>query len=295
MKIWARKTTGDIVFEIVNSLFLLLLCMSVLLPFLYLLAQSFDKVGNISAEGIYLWPKQFTFDNYIAIAQNQFIWNGYLNTVFRTVLGTSLSLFVTSMGAFALSHKTFPHRTFWTMFLVFTMFFNGGLIANYLWIDRLGLIDNRMVLILPTLVGAYNLVLIRNFFQQIPAELQESARIDGADDFLIYFRIILPVSKPILATVALWLAVGHWNAWFDCLIYIKDTSKFVVQVILQRIILQGTEQMMQGGAAVQDVYISKPEVIKAACIYFTMLPILCVYPFLQKYFVKGIFIGSVKG
>lgn len=295
MRSKAGKTTGDLIFDIVNYTFLFLLCLTILLPFIYLLAQSFDRVGNISAVGIYLWPKEFTFDNYITIAQNQYIWNGYMNTIFRTVAGTLLSLLVTSMGAYALSQKSFPNRTFWTMFLVFTMFFSGGLIPTYLWIDRLGLTDNRMVLILPYLVGAFNLVLIRNFFQQIPSELQESARIDGANDFFVFFKIILPVSKPILATVALWLAVGHWNAWFDCLIYIKDTNKFVVQIVLQRIILQGTEQMMQSGGMVQGVYESSPEVIKAACIFFTMLPILCVYPFLQKYFVKGIFIGSIKG
>ncbi|HBN06481.1 MAG TPA: ABC transporter permease [Bacteroidales bacterium] len=290
-----KMNRGDIIFNIFNYTFLSLLCLTILLPFIYLLAESFDRIGNIKATGIYLWPQEFTIDNYLAIAQNTYIWKGYLNTVIRTVVGTILAVIVTAMGAYALAQKCFPHRTFWTLFVVFTMFFSGGIIPTYLWIDRLHLIDNRLVLILPYLVNAYNLVLIRNFFQQIPAELQESARIDGASEYTILFKIILPVSKPIIATIALWLAVGHWNAWFDCLLYIKDTNKYVLQVILQRIILQGTEQMMQSGGLIEGIYESRPEVIKAACIFFTMLPILCVYPFIQKYFVKGIFIGSIKG
>ncbi|HOJ09151.1 MAG TPA: carbohydrate ABC transporter permease [Clostridiales bacterium] len=290
-----KKTLGDKIFDVVNYIFMFIFCLTILLPFIHLLAQSFDKVGNISAEGLYIWPEEFTFDNYKMIAKNRYIWNGYYNTFFRTIVGTGMSLFFTSMGAYALSKKRFPNRTFWTMVVVFTMFFSGGLIPTFLWIKKLGLLDKRMVLILPGLIGAYNLVLIRNFFQQIPGELEESARIDGARDFTVFLRIILPVSKPILATVALWLAVGHWNAWFDCLVYIKDTKKYVVQVILQRIILQGTQQMMMDDTMVQKEYESRPDVIKAACIYFTTIPILCVYPFLQKYFVKGVFIGSLKG
>ena len=159
----------------------------------------------------------------------------------------------------------------------------------------LHLLDNRLVLILPGLVGAYNLVLIRNFFKQIPPELEESARIDGASDFRVFWNIILPVSKPILATIALWLAVGHWNAWFDCLIYIRDTRKYVLQIILQRIVIEGTIENLSNTEQMTEDFNARPEMVKAACIYFTTLPILCVYPFLQKYFVKGIYVGSLKG
>jgi len=199
------------------------------------------------------------------------------------------------MGAFALSKKNFPHRTFWTFFIIFTMFVGGGLIPTFLWIRQIGLYNNRLVYILPSLVGAYNLVLVRNFIQQMPAELEESARIDGASDFRVYRSIILPLSKPILATIALWIAVGHWNAWFDALVYMRDSNKLVVQVILQRLIQRGiTQEFLTSEQAAQE-YNVRPEMIKAACVYVTTLPILCAYPFLQKYFVKGIFVGSLKG
>ncbi|MEA4889621.1 MAG: carbohydrate ABC transporter permease [Clostridiaceae bacterium] len=284
----------ELFFDILIGFLLLLFSLTVILPFWYLLAQSFDQMGNMSGTDFYLWPRSFTFANYSIILHNKYIWAGYANTLLRTILGTVLTLFCTTMGAYTLSKKYFPHHTFWSFFVILTMFFGGGLIPTYLWINQLGLIDNRMVLILPSLVGAYNLVLVRNFMLQIPAELEESARLDGAGDFRTFLSIVLPVSKPILATVALWVAVGHWNSWFDCLLYIRDPNKLVVQVVLQRIIIQGTDKMLLDKSQ-QLEFDARPEMIKAACIYVTTLPILCVYPFLQKYFVKGIYVGSLKG
>lgn len=287
------KNTGDMLFDGANYLFMFLFTITIILPFWYLFVQSVDNQTN-PAGNIYLWPQEFTLDNYKMVLRNQYIGIAYLNTILRTLSGTFLSLFFTAMGAYAISKKRFPNRTFWSFFIILTMFFSGGLIPNYLWISKLGLIDKNAVLILPWLIGAYNLILIRNFFQQIPGELEESAWLDGAGDFKIFLKIILPVSKPILATIALWLAVFHWNAWFDCMIYIRDTKKIVLQVLLQRIIIQGTTKEIISGNE-QMLFDAKPEVIKAACIYAATLPILCTYPFLQKYFVKGIYIGSLKG
>ncbi len=290
-----RKSPGSRAFDICNYLLLTLFCLTILLPFWYLLVLSFDKFGNVTAQDFFLWPREFTLDNYKAVVENPYIWQGYGNTILRTVAGTFLSLICTAMAAYALSKDSFPNRKFWSFFVVFTMFFSGGLIPTYLWIRDLGLLDNRLVLILPGLVGAYNLVLIRNFFKQMPPELEESARIDGAGDFRAFVSIVLPVSKPILATVALWLAVGHWNAWFDCLVYIRDTRKYVLQIILQRIVIEGTIQNISTTEQMTQEFNARPEMVKAACIYFTTLPILCAYPFLQKYFVKGIYVGSLKG
>lgn len=294
MSLVIKKTKGDKVFDFFNSLLMLIFIVSIMLPFIHLLSQSFSAPGYASRTGFYLWPEKFTMSNYKAIAGNRYIWIGYYNTLFRTVLGTAASLVTTSIGAYCLSKKYFPNRNFWTFFVVFTMFFSGGLIPGYLLIYKLGLIDSRLSLILPGLVGTYNLIIVRNYFQQIPAEIEESGRVDGASSLRILFSLILPISKPILATVALWLAVGHWNAWFDQLIYIRDTKKFVLQVVLRRIVLEGTQQMMDSQQAQMD-YQASPDAIKSACIFFTTLPILCIYPFVQKHFVKGIIIGSLKG
>lgn len=289
-----QKTKTGVIFDIFNYVFLGLLTITILLPFLHLLAQSFSAPGHAASSRFMLLPKGFTWSNYKTIAQNKFIWKGYGNTLHRTLLGTALSLLATSIGAYCLSKPKFPHRNFWTFFVVFTMFFGGGMIPDFLNINSLGLIDRRMSLILPSLVGAYNLVIMRNYFSQLPEEMEEAGKIDGAGNLRILFQLILPISLPMLATVGLWIAVGHWNAWFDCLIYIRDTDKFVLQIVLRRIVLEGTQQMMDSVQAQMD-YQASPDAIKAACIFFTSLPILCVYPFVQKYFVKGVIIGALKG
>jgi putative aldouronate transport system permease protein len=197
------------------------------------------------------------------------------------------------MGAYVLSKPYFPHRNMWTFFIVFTMFFSGGLIPSYLLNKNLGLMNNFLVLILPGLVSAYNLVIMRNFFQSLPEEIEESAMLDGAGRLRIFWSIVLPMSKPILATVGLWLAVGHWNSWYDVLIYITDETKFTLQIVLRRILLTGSQEIMEFSATTSEMISS--EGLKAATIYVATLPILCVYPFLQKYFVKGINMGSLKG
>lgn len=294
MSLMINKKPKDKAFDVVNYIVMFLLAVSILLPFIYLLAQSFSSPGHAASSKISLLPRGFTLSNYKAIATNRFIWNGYYNTLIRTVVGTALSLLMTSVGAYCLAKPHFPHRNFWTFFVVFTMFFSGGLIPDYLLINSLGLINNRLALILPTLVGAYNLIIMRNYFMQLPVEIEEAGKIDGAGNLRILFGLIFPISKPMLATVGLWIAVAHWNAWFDCLIYIQDAEKFVVQIVLRRIVLEGTQQMMDSTQAQMD-YQASPEAIKAACIFFTTLPILCVYPFIQKYFVKGVIVGALKG
>ncbi len=288
----AYKSRWSQVFDGANAALMVFLCLAVLLPFWFLLVQSLDNVSRLSG-GLYLWPQEFTLKYYRKVLSSKYIWLGYMNTLYRVGFGTLLSLFCTSMGAYAISKKYFPHRTFWTFFMLFTMFFGGGLIPTFLWYRTLGFIDNRLVYILPGMVGVYNLVMIRNFISTIPGEMEESARLDGANDFQIYLHIILPMSKPILATVGLWLIVGNWNAWFDCLVYMRSGSKQVLQVVLRRILNEGSNEMLEG-ANVEDMAVS-PEMLKAATIFVSTIPVLLIYPFLQKYFVKGIYVGSLKG
>ncbi|NLN65199.1 MAG: carbohydrate ABC transporter permease [Clostridiaceae bacterium] len=285
------------VFDFIFYLILILLSVTILLPFIHLLSISLSPSYVATTPGLHLIPKDITLDNYVKVFTSRFIWVGYKNTIIRTVVGTIVQLFVTSIGAYALSKKYFPHRTFWTFIIVFTMFFSGGLIPTYLLIKELGLINRYAAMILPSLVSAFNLVIMRNFFSSIPDDYEESCMIDGANRFVIFFTIIVPLSMPILATVGLWLVVGHWNSWFDVLLYIQDDTKFTLQIILRRIILSGTQQLVDmttGGVFFEETN-SSPEGLKAASIYIATIPILCTYPYIQKYFVKGIMIGSLKG
>lgn len=284
---------GKVVIYVLLGLF----SATIIVAFLHLLSLSFSPSHIATKGGLHLWPKEFTLDNYAEVFTNKYIWNGYKNTLIRTCIGTLTQLFMTALGAYVLSKRYFPHRTFWTLFVVFTMFFSGGLIPSFLLIQDLGLLDSYAVMIVPGLVGTYNLVIMRNFFQSLPEEIEESAMIDGAGRFRTFVQIILPMSKPILATVALWLAVGHWNAWYDVLIYIQDETKFTLQIILRRILITGSQDIMSmdstSGSASQDMISS--EGLKAASIYVATLPILCVYPFVQRYFTKGIMVGALKG
>jgi len=289
-----KKSVGSHIFDFCNHTFLILLALSIVFPFLTLLAQSLSAPGYASISGLSIIPKKFTLNNYSHVITNSYIWIGYYNTIFRTVFGTAATLVMSSVTAYCLSKKYFPNRTFWTFFVICTMFFGGGLIPTYLWMSTIGMVDNRLALILPSLISTYNMIIIRNYFMSLPGEIEESGKIDGASNIRILFTLIIPISKPILATVALWTIVGHWNAWFDCLVYMRDVNKFVLQIVLRRIVLEGTQQMMDKVQAQMD-YQANPDAIKAATIFFTTLPILCIYPFMQKYFVKGIMIGSLKG
>ncbi|MBR4427956.1 MAG: carbohydrate ABC transporter permease [Clostridia bacterium] len=288
-----RFTLGDV---IIYTL-LALLSLTIVFAFLHLLSISLSSNAVATKGGLLFVPREVTFDNYSRVFKNRYIWIGYKNTLFRTIVGTSVQLMFTALGAYVLSKKYFPHRTFWTLLIVFTMFFSGGLIPTFLLVKNLGLTNTYASMILPGLISAYNLTIMRNFFQSLPEEIEESCMIDGAGRMRIFWQFILPLSTPILATVALWLAVGHWNAWFDVLIYISDSDKRTLQVVLRNIIITGTKELDLGTASssVNDEPQISSAGLKAASIYVATIPILCVYPFLQKHFVKGIMVGSLKG
>jgi putative aldouronate transport system permease protein len=250
------------------------------------------------AESLVMWPSDITLEAYRKFLTMDFVFTGYMNTVFRTVVGTFSSLFVMAFAAYALSKKYLPHVKFYTTLFIITIFFSGGLIPTYLLIRNLHLIDNIWVLVLGPLVNAFYLLILRNFFMSIPVELEESARIDGAGDIRIFFTIIMPMSLPALATIGLWQAVGHWNSWFDSLIYITSIDKQVISVHIRRLVIEqnaAMNEMLTGLTTQQAKDMPTPETMRAAAIMVTILPILCVYPFIQKYFVQGVMVGAVKG
>jgi putative aldouronate transport system permease protein len=280
-------------FDYVNTVIMVILCVLVLYPFLYVIKLSFS--GDVSSTiSLSIIPQTVSTEAYRKVIRNEYILRGFVNTLRRLIVGTPLTLLVTIMAAYTLSKRTFPHRTFWTGFFVFTMFFNGGLIPDYLLVRSLRINDTLFALVFPRLVDTFNLLIMRNYFMSIPESLEESAKIDGAGHFRCLFLIMLPLSTPIIATIALWTMVNHWSWWFDCLIYITTPAKMVLQVVMRRIVLEGTMQMMDQSGFLDENYVNS-ESLKAAVIMVTTIPIVCIYPFLQKYFVKGILVGSLKG
>ncbi|MBP3361051.1 MAG: carbohydrate ABC transporter permease [Clostridia bacterium] len=289
-----KKTPGETVFNFLNVIFMILFCCAAIYPFLYLAARSLSS-ADANFSQITIIPQGFSWENYVRVFKNADIGVGFKNAILRTVVGTTVNVVFSILAAYPLSKKYYPNRSFWTGIIVFTMFFSGGMIPGYLLVKRLGLLNTMWAMILPGAINTYNMIIMRNFFMSLPDALEEAAKIDGAGDFRVLVSIMLPMSKPIIATIALWSMVGHWNAWFDCLIYITDPSKQVLQVIMRRIVLEGTSQMLNPNASEFTDMIVNPENIKASTIIVATLPIVMVYPFLQKYFVKGVLVGSLKG
>lgn len=289
-----RGSWGSRLFDFCNYLFMIILCIAMIYPVFYLLMLSIASPDLPLTAG-YIIPPKMTAKTYMEVLKNQYIISGFFNTIARTVLGTFLSVIATIMTAYPLSKKSFPNRNIWTMLIVFTMFFSGGLIPNYLLITGLKIDNSIWVLVLPGLISTYNMLIARNFFMAIPEEMCESAYIDGANDFRVLFQIVVPVSLPIIATLTLWIAVAHWNAWFDSMIYIRNSKSQVLQMVLRRIVLEGTNEMMNLNMQVDEDLAPNPETLKAATTIVAILPIVMVYPFIQKYFVKGVMVGSLKG
>lgn len=287
-----KRTLGESLFDVFNAIFMIVFCFLCIYPFIYILNISISDGISSAKYGLHLIPKGITFYHYTKIFATPAIPQSFINSIVRTVLGTSLMVVFTIMGAYPMSKSYMPNRKFWTTFIVISMFFNGGLIPNYFLVKSLHLTDTVWSLILPGLINTFYLIVARNFIMTVPESLEEAAKIDGANEIRILISVVLPICKPIIATVALWAAVYHWNAWFDCMIYITDANKSVLQVVLFRIINSGSYDLVTGDFANKQTY---PEVVKACTIIVTVLPIVMVYPFLQKYFIKGMLIGSVKG
>ncbi len=288
-----KKTYDDYIVDFISYSVLIILCISIILPFMQIITISLSPPAQVTSYGLKLFPKEITFEGYRKIANNSLLWTGYKNTIMVTILGTAINVFFTCLGAYPLSKKNLPGRNMITAFIVFTMYFGGGLIPTYMLNKSLGLINSMWVFILPGLVGSYNMIITRNFFMSLPSSLEESARVDGAGLFRIFLVIILPLSKPIIATIALWYGVGHWNSWFSSMLYMTDRSKHLLQYVLRMILFEGTK--VDEGAVEIDQVIVNTETMKMAALLVATVPILCVYPFIQKYFVKGVMVGSLKG
>ncbi|EGG38537.1 MULTISPECIES: carbohydrate ABC transporter permease [Paenibacillus] len=288
------RSVSEILFDSANVILLCLLSIITLYPFLYVLFASISTPAEfVQHRGILLWPKGFSLDSYRMVFENPNIIRSYLNTIFYVVVGTTLNILMTALGAYGLSRKNVMWKGAIMMLIVMTMFFDGGLIPKYLLVKNMGLLDTYWALIIPSAMTTWNLIIMRTAFQGVPDALEESARIDGATDWTILFRIIIPLSLPVIAVMVLFYGVWHWNKWFDALIYLRDRDLFPLQLILREILIQNdTSSMMTsvGGGDRMPV----GETIKYATIMVATLPILFLYPFLQKYFVKGVMIGAIK-
>lgn len=292
-----RKSIGDLIFDFFNYTFITLLCISILFPLWDMLVLSFSSPVDSSNLTMRLWPREWRLDAYIYNLSSEKTLNALYVSVFRTVTGTIISLFMVIIAAYPLSKRNLPFRNIITGYFLVPMFFSGGLIPSYLINKSLGLVDNLLIYIIPGAVGIFNVLLVRNYFMSIDQGLEESAFIDGASYITILYKIIIPVSKPILATIVLWSMVGQWNAWFDCLVYIRDEKKIVLQLLLRRMMdmNQQTSQDQLQFMMVDPTKVITTKTVQAAATIITITPIVLTYPFLQKYFVKGIMLGSLKG
>jgi putative aldouronate transport system permease protein len=290
-----QRTWGEKLFDAFNVLFMIALSVFTIYPFLYVLAASLsDPAWVVQTRGLIWFPKGFTLEAYKLVFDNPSILTGYTNTIVYVILGTALNILMTSLGAYALSRQSVMWKNPIMFLIVFTMFFNGGLIPTYLLVENIGLLDTRWALIIPSAMSAFNLIIMRTAFQAVPVSLEESAKLDGAGDFTVLFRIVLPLSMPVVAVMILFYGVAHWNGWFNALIYLRTRELYPLQLILREILITNSTDSMLTGAAGGDK-MSIGETIKYATIIVATVPILFLYPFLQKYFVKGVMIGAIKG
>lgn len=298
-----RVTPKDRVFLFVNYLFLIIAFLVTLYPMIFVLSASISDPHAVASGKMVLWPVGITFSGYEHLMQYKDIWTGYANSIFYTILGTIFNLVATIPAAYALSRKDLPGRGVIMGLFLFTMYFSGGLIPTYLNMKSFHLLNTRTIMLLSGLVSVYNLIVSRTFFaSSIPWELHEAAQIDGASDFQTFGKIILPLSKPIMAVMMLYYGVGHWNAYFNAMIYIKDRNKFPLQLFLREILLQAqaaASSIVEGAdAETLKAMLAQQDtanLLKYGVIVVATLPMLIIYPWMQKYFAKGVMIGSVKG
>lgn len=290
-----RKSLGEKVFDVFNYLIMILMIIVTLYPCYYVVVASVsDPVRIYESSGILLYPKGFALDAYKDVLAYKQLWVSYANTIFYVAVGGFLSVVVTVMAAFGLTRRDLPFRNGITMAILFTMYFGGGLIPSYMVIKSLGLLDTRLVVILPCLISTYNLIITISYFNSLPYELEEAAKIDGANDYTVLFKIMLPLAKPIVAVIALYYMVSLWNSYFNEMIYLTRKKLYPLQLVLREILIQNDTNSVGSASNAGDAQ-SYAENIKYAVIVVSTVPILCVYPFIQRYFVKGVTIGAVKG
>ncbi len=294
-----KMTRGEKTFAVFNTLFMVFFMALVLYPFLNVMAVAFNDGVDAMSGGIHIWPRKFSLSAMKTVFERSNILTALFYSVARTVVTTPLSVIFTAGLAYILAQKDLMGRRVFMFIFVFTMYFSGGLVPKYLLIRDLKLLDNFLVYVIPNLLGVYNMMLMRAYFEELPASVSESARIDGAGDFTVFTRIMLPMAKPVLATVTLFVAVGQWNTWYDTYIYTTGEHLITLQGILINILKEAQANMYTNtkntAELIESAQTITPENIKNATIMITTIPIIMVYPFLQKYFVKGIMLGAVKG
>lgn len=293
-----KKITQDKVVYFINYIMLTALLVIVLYPLIYIISCSFSSGDALMSGKVKLFPVDPTLQSYKAVFKYQSIWTGYSNSIFYAFLGTIISMVLTLFAAYPLSRDDFRGKKIFTMIILFTMMFSGGLIPTYLLVKNLGLMDTVWAVVLPGAVSAYNIIVARTFFANtIPKELQEAAEMDGCSDFRFFTRIVIPLSTPIIAVLSLWVVVGLWNSYFGPMIYLNSQEKYPLQLVLRRILLLSQVNLNQSNIDPEMIrknqYLS--EMLKYGTIIISTLPLMIIYPFVQKYFVKGVMIGSVKG
>ena len=298
-KISVSQTRGDKVFGVINAIFIVFITIITLYPLIYVCSASISSPASVTSGRMWLWPTDITFEGYKRILKNSEIWMGYVNTIFYTVVNVAISLAVTLPAAYALTVKALPGRKFIVFVFSVTMFFSGGMIPLYVVCRNLGLVNTLWAVILPSATSMWYIILTRTFFQStIPHELEEASEIDGCSVFATFLRIVLPLSAPIIAVMALYFGVGRWNSYFGEMIFLRDRTKFPLQLFLREILIiaKFSEQNTNNADAItmaEQIRISS--IIKYATMIVATLPVIAAYPFIQRYFVKGVMIGSIKG
>lgn len=292
-----KESRGRKLFLCINTVLLSLIALTCVAPLIHTVAASFsDPITLTATHSLLLWPVgKPTLNGYALVMSNNAIWSGYLNTLIYVGAGTLLGILSTAVAAYIFSRKSFLPRNFCMLLISFTMLFNGGMIPTYLVISSLKMIDTRWAMILPNAINVFNLVVLRTAFLEIPDSLEEAAKLEGAGDMYYLFRIVIPLSKATIAVIILFIAVAQWNAWFQASIYLNSRSLYPLQLILREILIAGNANLTNATADVASSYSLYTILIQYCTIVVSTLPILCIYPFLQKYFTKGVMIGAIKG
>ena len=291
-----KRTLGEKMFDFFNVCFMLLIIFITLYPMMYVVFASLSDPNELSKHLGMLWrPLGFTLNGYELVLANENIITGYKNTLFYVVFGTAANLLMTSLGAYVLSRKWFMLRNPILLMITFTMFFSGGIIPLFLILNSIGLINTRLAMIIPNVISVWNLIVMKTSFEAIPAGMEESAKIDGANDFIVFAKIILPLSLPIIAVMGLFYGVANWSEWFSAVMYLKDRELFPLQLFMREILILSNDAETMRSMVMSGETEAYSKLVKYCTIIVSTVPILLVYPFIQKYFVKGIMIGAVKG
>lgn len=286
-----KKSIGSKVFDVINISILILISICTLYPFWDSLIISVSSLRSYLSTSIHLWPSEWSFESYEYMIKNKELWTSYGNSIFVTVVGTTINMLITTMAAYVLSKKELKGQRVLMFLIVFTMMFSGGIIPTYMVIRNLGIMNTLWALIIPSALNTYNLIILRNFFSVLPKELEESAILDGCTEIGVLFKIVLPISKPAITTISLFYAVAHWNEFFAGVMYITDRNKWTLQLFLRSLLFENEAAYSSGGESL--FLLGQP--MKMAAVMMAIIPIMCAYPFFQKHFTKGVMTGSVKG